>query len=70
MAYAQQGPLFLVLPDLNVRGGNFTYDSPTFNLGGTYKITNYPNCMAAGVRALRFRMSAGSRAAPALRASM
>lgn len=41
MAYAQQGPLFLVLPDLNVRGGNFTYDSPTFNLGGTYKITNY-----------------------------
>jgi iron complex outermembrane receptor protein len=39
VAYAFQGIPF-VLPDLRVSGGNFTYSSPTFNLGGTYKITN------------------------------
>jgi iron complex outermembrane receptor protein len=39
VAYAFQGVPF-VLPDLMVYGGNFTYSSPTFNAGATYKITN------------------------------
>lgn len=40
VAYLRLSGVTAVLPDLPVYGGNFTYSSPTFNLGATYKITN------------------------------
>ncbi len=40
VAFLSLGGVVAVLPDLPVYGGNFTYSSPTFNLGATYKLTN------------------------------
>ena len=40
VAYLRYLGLPFVLPELPVTGGNFTYSSPTFNLGATYRITN------------------------------
>jgi len=38
-AYAQLSGFTIVLPDLFVEGGEFSYSAPTFNLGATYDIT-------------------------------
>lgn len=40
VAFLALSGVVAVLPNLPVYGGNFTYSSPTFNFGGTYKITN------------------------------
>jgi iron complex outermembrane receptor protein len=39
LALLQIGNLFAVLPNLPVQGGQFNYGAPTFNFGGTYKLT-------------------------------
>lgn len=38
--YFQQGSVVGVLPDLPVRGGNFSYDQLTFNLGAVLRLTD------------------------------